>query len=309
MTELKISVITPTFNRVQELPRVYRSLCSQTFRGFEWIIVDDGSTDNTKELINSFKEECNFKINYVYQNNGHKKLAVNTGLDHALGQFTVIADSDDAFPENAFAEFIDAWDSIPESNKLYFSGVYGICVYENGSLVGDKYPCKDYLDSDTTEIRRKYKVSGEKWGMVRTEVMKNHKFPQYISGHVPEDVMWSVIAENYKTRFFNKIVRVYYQNSSNQLSKIIDFRPHVVGALLSKKISLQHEIKYFTNDPIYFLIEACRWWRFLFHSIGKIRLNDYIPKNPLSILLILLAFPIGLSWYFFDSINIWLKVR
>src|SRR5579883_1323984 len=90
---MRFTVLTPTYNRVGYLGRVYESLCAQTFRDFEWIIVDDGSTDGTQELVSSWKPF--FPIRYTWKPNGGKHTAVNVGVAMAAGEFTLILDSDD----------------------------------------------------------------------------------------------------------------------------------------------------------------------------------------------------------------------
>ncbi len=300
MSDYLISVITPTYNRAKEIHRVYNSLINQDYKNFEWIVVDDGSTDNTSEIIYKYQKDSDFLIKYIFQENNHKKSAVNTGLRNSSGQFNVIADSDDEFPFDALSIFIKTWQSIPDSSKDEYCGVYGLCIYKNGLLVGDKFPGEYYYDSNTVEIRRKMKISGEKWGMVKTDIMLEYLFPENITGHVPEDVMWSPIAKRYKSRFVNKVVRIYHQDSDNQLSKIQNPRPHAVGALLSKRISLEDESPYFKYDPRHYFLEAARWGRFYLHSTDRVFIKDYIPVNFIGRTLILLAFPVGLVMYFND---------
>ncbi len=82
---IKVTVFTPTFNRGNVLYRVFESLCAQTFKDFEWIIIDDGSNDNTKELVNSYILQNNFPIVYRYQENSGKHIAMNRAVEIARG--------------------------------------------------------------------------------------------------------------------------------------------------------------------------------------------------------------------------------
>ena len=107
---LRITVFTPTFNRAYILSNLYQSPQRQSFCDFEWLIVDDGSTDNTKELINKWKMEQNaFEIRYVWQKNGGKCRAINKGLDLAKGELFFTVDSDDYLTDDAL-EKIDCWE-------------------------------------------------------------------------------------------------------------------------------------------------------------------------------------------------------
>ena len=109
----RITVFTPTYNRRQSLTRVFESLQKQTYRDFNWIIVDDGSKDDTKSLIDEFIVKADFKIIYIYQENAGKHSAINRGLKETTSELFLIADSDDSFKENALEIFINTWESIP----------------------------------------------------------------------------------------------------------------------------------------------------------------------------------------------------
>lgn len=107
----KITLFTPTYNRAYVLETLYRSIQRQTFRDFEWIVVDDGSTDNTEDLVNSWMEEKNFfPIRYYKQANGGKCRAINWGLDLAEGELFFIMDSDDYLTDDAM-ETVVKWES------------------------------------------------------------------------------------------------------------------------------------------------------------------------------------------------------
>ena len=114
---LPVTILTPTFNRKHTLNRVYKSLLKQDYMLFEWLLIDDGSTDLTKDLIKELKEKAPFKIRYRYQKNGGKHRAHNTGVLIAGGILTIILDSDDTLVEGAIRIIWDSWDSISENEK------------------------------------------------------------------------------------------------------------------------------------------------------------------------------------------------
>lgn len=203
------TIFTPTFNRAYLLENVYSSLKQQTFRDFEWLIVDDGSIDNTRILVEQWTAQADFPIRYFYQENKGKHYATNLGVREAQGEFFLTLDSDDRCLPNALERFKHYWDTIPAAQKPYFSAVTALCQDYKGNIVGDKYP-SDILDSDSIEIREKFKVRGEKWGFQKTILMRQFPFPEYPGEKfIPESVVWDVLSVRYKTRFVNEALRIY----------------------------------------------------------------------------------------------------
>jgi glycosyltransferase involved in cell wall biosynthesis len=206
------TVFTPTFNRATTLPRVYESLKAQTFRDFEWLIVDDGSTDGTRPLVEGWQAESQFPIHYIYQQNQGKPAASNRATNEAQGELLLTLDSDDAALPQSLERLKSHWDSIPAGQRDNFSAVSGLCQDQNGNLVGDKFP-QDVMDSDSIELAFKYTIRGDKWGFQRTDVFKQFPFP---TPPVPnprfncESVVYYRLSRKYKTRFVNEVLKVYF---------------------------------------------------------------------------------------------------
>ena len=237
------TVFTPTYNRARTLHRVYESLLAQTYRDFEWLIVDDGSTDDTKQLVESWQADSKFPIRCVYQQNQGKPAAMNRGVQEAQGELFLTVDSDDAFVPNALERFHFHWNNIPADVKDQFSAVTGLCRYPDGKLVGNKFP-RDVMDSDTIEVTLKYKVVGDKWGFQRTDVLKQFPFSTNRDGKfVPESLTWFALSRKYKTRYVNEILLiVYFDEASgehlsalnpNTLSGRLIFHRYVLNELIS----------------------------------------------------------------------------
>ena len=104
-----ITILTPTYNREKTLQRVYESLLAQTNKDFEWVIVDDGSTDNTKALIESFIAEDKISIKFFFKTNGGKHTALNVGTQAAKGELLLVLDSDDYLLDNAILTSYEYW--------------------------------------------------------------------------------------------------------------------------------------------------------------------------------------------------------
>lgn len=295
------TVFTPTYNRAKTLHRVYESLQQQTFRDFEWIIVDDGSTDDTKSIVDIWQKHSKFPIRYIWQQNGHKKSAFNHGVRLARGDLFLSADSDDRFSPTALERFIYHWIKIPEKERNNFAGVCGLCQDEQGNIVGTLFPGDWGIDSDSLEIYYRFAVRGEKWGFCRTDVLRAHPFPEHLPGHVPEGVIWTAIAARYKTRFVNEALRIYFRDAENRLTRPITPGHHAIGHLYWKRVVLSFEIRWFWRSPAHFAIEAARWTRFRLHLDGAQAQQDrFWPASLGGGLLVVFMAPLGVAWWLYD---------
>ena len=208
MEEIKISVFTPTYNREGTLGELYNSIKKQTFSGFEWIIVDDGSTDGTETLVNTFKEDSNFSIKYFKQENQGKHIAQNRAVDISRGELFLPLDSDDTVTPDALQTLWDAWQSIPLDKRQLFSGVACHCMDQYGDRIGSAWPQSPFISNDL-EVYFKYKVRGEKWGAIRTDIMRECKNAN-VKGHfLDESTVWFRIARKYQKLYIDKCLRIY----------------------------------------------------------------------------------------------------
>ena len=164
MDLVKITVCTPTYNRANVLHRVFDSLKSQSYKNFEWIIIDDGSKDETDKVIQTFIEKSEMNIRYYYQENQGKHNALNKAVSFAEGELFVIADSDDRFKPNSLEVIAKTWLSIPQEKRKEYKGISCRCVDENGGLIGSNSFEEPYLDINELDYRYKKKYTGELWG-------------------------------------------------------------------------------------------------------------------------------------------------
>jgi hypothetical protein len=201
------TVFTPTYNRAHLLPRVFECLKQQTFRDFEWLVIDDGSKDNTREVVERWIGTTDFPIRYLAQPNGGKHTAVNRGAKESQGRLLAILDSDDWYLPTALERFLCHWNSIPHGEQPGFAGVTGLCSYPAGELIGSRFP-SDPFDSDPIDLRYRHNVQGEKSGVVRTDVLRQFPYPENVGKYISESVVWNRIAKSYKTRFINEVLTV-----------------------------------------------------------------------------------------------------
>ena len=248
----RITVFTPTFNRAHVLHRVYDSLMKQTYKNFKWIIVDDGSIDNTKEVVEKFKLNCFFDIEYYYQENSGKHVAINNALKYTNSEFFLIADSDDSFEANSLEVFINAWDVIPDNEKEKTKGI--ICRSKNaetGEVIG-KFPSDSFFSNDLDAFFI-LKLNFEKWQIIRTDVMKEFPFPEPEEKlkFYPETVVWWQMAKKYNTKYISNPLRLYYHDQDNSLVKKGNNRCRESRYLW---LTVINDVgRYFFRKPLYFI--------------------------------------------------------
>lgn len=202
-----VTVFTPTYNRAYILGDLYHSLQRQTCMDFEWLIVDDGSADDTKALVASWKGEENpFPIRYVYQENGGKCRAINRGLKEADGRLFFTVDSDDYLTDDAIEKVI-RWDGeLPRDG--HFCGYVG-----NRGITPTQTPNRlfpgGYLDG--TALDRYDQVDGERAFVFYTEIHRKYLYPEFPGEKfLTEAVTWDLMAhDGYKMRFYNDIIWIW----------------------------------------------------------------------------------------------------
>ncbi|WP_144636624.1 glycosyltransferase family 2 protein [Bordetella genomosp. 13] len=294
-----ITVVTPTYNRADTLPRVYASLSRQTYRDFEWLIVDDGSTDATHQIVQAWQARADFRIRYVWQRNQHKKAAINRGVREAQGKWLVALDSDDEMPPDALQIFRDEWDAIPADQRDRYVSVTGLCARPDGNIVGDRYP--DALrDGTALDMYFHHKVRGEKFSCMRTDVLRRFPYPEDVAGFVPESLVWWAVARaGYRQRFINRVVRIYH-DSAESLTRGGVSGSNVQGLYLLAWDTLQHHMSMIGRRPRVFLMAAARYTRFrlyLERSGLPSAVSRYRLTNPAALALVWLLWPMGYALY------------
>jgi len=293
------TVFTPTYNRAHTLHRAYEGLIAQTFGNFEWLVVDDGSNDNTQDLLAGWEKDADFPIRYFWQENRGKHIAFNVGVHEAKGALFLELDSDDSCVPQALERFKYHWDSIQPEERKYYSAVTALCIDQHGRLVGDLFP-SDVIDSDSLEIRYRYKVKGEKWGFHRTEVLKQFLFPESVERtYIPEGLIWNKVARKYKTRFVNEKLRIYWISDR---SLVHGQRPekNAIGGQIQHLTTLNTELNWFRFAPLQFMICAVHYTRFAFHTGTSLKDQWRALTNMPGRLLWGLMLPVGFVIYRLD---------
>lgn len=163
-----LTIFTPTYNRAHTIVRTYESLCRQTSKDFQWLVIDDGSTDNTKGVVNQWVSENIIPINYVYKENGGLHTGYNKAIELMDTELCVCIDSDDWMPEDAVEKIITKWHE--ESDKKY-GGLLGLDFFESGEPIGGYFSNK-IKSLRIIEMNYKYHHHGDVKVVHRTDLLK-----------------------------------------------------------------------------------------------------------------------------------------
>jgi len=252
-----ITIFTATYNRAHTLHRVFESLQAQTIDDFEWLVVDDGSTDGTAELVAAWANVASFKIRYIRQSHGGKHIAHNRALPEARGKFFAVLDSDDAILPDALETMSARWNSIPPDEQARYCAVMGLCCDTNGVTVGDPFPSSPFK-TNQREMWYVHRIRGEKFAVWRTEVLRQFPFPELSGTHfIPEGAIWLEIAKTYQYLAWNDICRIYYQDDrKTSLSSRGDLSNTARGRLHYYEWLLNNDLGYFFQSPMPFVKAA-----------------------------------------------------
>lgn len=265
VSALFFTVLTPTHNRAAVISRTFESLQSQTFRAFEWLVIDDGSTDATADVIQACAQRAGFPVRYVRQSHGHKKTAFNLGVRSAAAEMLLVLDDDDELLPDSLERLWATWQDIPVDQRDGYIGVVGLCAGSDMRIVGDRFP-RDVMDCTATDMYFLHGVRGEKFGCQRTAVLRDFPYPENIPGFVPESlVWWAIAAQGWRTRFINQVVRTYHQTQvSLSTAGKASGAPerHALGLYLLNWSWVEQQLPYFRHAPLAFALAAARLTRF-----------------------------------------------
>ena len=201
-----ISIFTPTYNRALLLPQVYKSLVQQRKYNFEWIIVDDGSEDNTTAVVENFIKVANFPIKYFKQHNGGKHLAINKGVELAQGELFFIVDSDDYLVDEATALIEEYYPKI--RNVADIAGVSFRRGYDNKNYIGSTQTFDDQV-LNVLDFRYRLKIKGDMAEVYKTTILACYPFPAFPDEtFCSEGLVWNRMAKKYKMLWTSKIIYI-----------------------------------------------------------------------------------------------------
>lgn len=200
---IQLTIFTPTYNRAYILSKLYKSLCDQTNKNFIWLIVDDGSNDNTRDLINDWIKEDKLTIIYIYQENSGKSAAHNTGVVNCTTELFICVDSDDYLKMNAVNILMQTWNSIKVKEEI--SGIIGYRGKNENEVLGTEFP-RMWKEARLNELYRN-NFTGDTALLLRTDILKANFFP-IIDGEkfITENYLYDLIDEKYKYVLLREIL-------------------------------------------------------------------------------------------------------
>ena len=241
-----LTILTPVYNRANLLPHVFSCLQKQTDTDFEWIIIDDGSTDNSLAVAQSFKTDS-FNIQVLSKPNGGKHTALNYAHPYINGKYVLILDSDDSLTAHAVASVKTEWKKYQQNTKI------GILIFLRGNIDGNPFCTVSQYNQPVNffTCKRKILISGDCCEVIRTDVFKQYPFPQF-SGEkfVSESALWCRVGEAYLCVYINQIIYIceYLTGGLTKLGKRLRIRnprggQYVANLKLSKENGLKERIK------------------------------------------------------------------
>jgi glycosyltransferase involved in cell wall biosynthesis len=234
-----LTIFTPTFNRAYCLHFCYESLKRQTVKDFVWLVVDDGSTDHTKQLIESWILEGEITIHYHYQENQGMHGAHNTAYELIETELNVCIDSDDYMPDDAVEKILTFWKRFGSDS---YAGIVGLDATFNGSIIGTKMP-EDLKESTLSNLYGIYKVKGDKKLVYRTELMK--KIPPYplFKGekYCPLSYKYILVDQMKPLLIVNEVLcHVEYMEDGSSMNIINQYKNNPRGFSFFRKVAMKH---------------------------------------------------------------------
>ena len=280
----RLTVFTPTYNRVHTLPRTYASLSRQDCKDFVWLIIDDGSTDDTRALVKAWQtQEHSFEIRYLYKENGGMHTAHNAAYEVIDTELNVCIDSDDCLAPGAVRKILAKWDSV---QKDKYAGIIGLDADLQGNLIGTGFPA----GMIETTLSGYYAAggSGDKKLVYRTDVMRQYPPYPVFEGekYVALAYKYRLIDQDYKLAVLNEVLcNVEYQQDGSSNTMWRQYLNNPKGFAFWRKVCMQYpeSRKRVFIDCIHYVSSS-------FLSKDK----DFFKKTPKK-LLTALAVPFGLA--------------
>ena len=254
---MKLTILTPTYNRVEVLPNLYESLKRQNCKEFEWVIVDDGSNDNTKNLVERWLSENKIQIRYIYKENGGKHTALNYAIKQIESELTFIVDSDDVLTADA-VETILRYHRRYE-DEINLCGYAFLRAYPDGKINGKEFVPDEKVASYIEARINSDDTMADKAEVFRTRCLKEFLFPEYPGERfLGEDIVWVRMARKYMMVHINKAIYIgnYLEDGLTKNRRINNIKSPIgcmnrAREFMSNDIKIKYRIKAALQHIIY----------------------------------------------------------
>lgn len=253
-----ITFFTPTYNRASFLYRIYDCLKSQTNKHFVWILICDGSVDNTLEVAKELLAREDFPFLFVYKDNGGKHSAFKIALENTVSEFFVCMDDDDKYKPEAADTFLREWGRITKEGRVEEIGaIRTLAQRADGSIVSN-VPMAMGQREDCSSLERNYNmhIIQENWTCYRTAALKAVDiFPKdyWLSDKHTfflEGIWQGRFARKYKCRYYNVVLREYTDDAENSLIRAKKSRKHYLNMFINNKMLLDEQLDYIKKNPV-----------------------------------------------------------
>lgn len=281
-----LTVFTPTYNRGYTLNKCYKSLKRQTYKDFTWLIIDDGSTDNTKDLVEKWIKENKVPIKYKYQENQGMHGAHNTAYEIIDTELNVCIDSDDYMPDDGVEKIISFW---KENKREDLAGIIALDAYEDGNIIGKIFP-ETLKETTLFEVNNKYKIPGDKKLVYRTELTKKYPYPLFNGEkYVGLAYKYYKLDEKYKLATLNEVVCIVeYMDDGSSRNMLRQYRKNPRGFAFYRIENMKNK----NSTVIFKLKQNIHYVSSSFISKNK----EFLKESPCKLLTIL-SIPIGYILY------------
>jgi glycosyltransferase involved in cell wall biosynthesis len=258
---MKLIIFTPTYNREEYLPILYDSLLRQTEQSFQWIIVDDGSTDNTRSVVEQFLKDGQIPIVYYWQNNCGKHIAHNKGVELCDTELFFCVDSDDFLLPETVADVLKVWSSRNRSKE--YIGIVALRGHTDGRIMGNAMPDR-LAESSLSDLYNLYGKKGETALIFATKYLKKHMFPHFENEKfLSEEIIYNELENEGKFIVYNKVLYImeYLENGlTKSYIKMWKSSPQGVKCLLhsryKKALLLPGWKKFYRSIRVILLLNA-----------------------------------------------------
>ena len=251
---IEVSVMTATYNRADTLHRVWNSLRNQTIRNFEWIIIDDGSTDHTGDVVDEFIAQSDFPITYLRQRNRGKHTAYNLFARYAQAPVYCSVDSDDEILPQCLERMLHHYRAIPEKERSGYAGIMCLAQNQHGEPIGDSFWPEDFEDSLIGVLLR-HKKLGDKGSLNRLETLHEFPFPEDVEQvYLPESYHIHGYSTRYKTKFVNEVlIQPWTDPRADHLSHALAERKNDAGTAYGLLAWPKYSMRFFGRNPRHFI--------------------------------------------------------